>query len=871
MLELIKSVSKPIRYIGNEYNQRIKDLDKIRLRICLCFPEIYEIGMSHLGWKILYHIINKREDVYAERVFIPWGDMEKMLSSHSIPLYSLETKSPLYSFDVIGISLLYELTYSNIITLLKLSGIPIRSEERKDYHPLIIGGGPCAFNPEPLSDIIDLFAIGDGEDIIEEIIEAMLDLKKASANRKDKLKKLSEIKGIYIPKFFSKKLDLQNGLIYREATNNASKVIEKRIISFDKSYEYMENLVVPNTEVIHDRISLEIMRGCERGCRFCHAGFVYRPNREMNPKNIIDILGKAILSTGYDEVSLASLSTGDYSQLHKILPSIADFIQSNQISISFPSLFPSSLTEELLLEILKVRKTGITIAPEAATDSLRAIINKPISNEEILAAAELAFKNGWQMIKLYFMIGLPFEKEEDIREIANLCIKISELGKKIDSKSGQLNVTISSFVPKAHTPFQWAPMNTIGELLDKQILLKKLLERYKRITLKFQDPRISWLEGIFSRGDSRLNEIIISAWLAGARFDGWDEKFNFQAWQQAFEKLNLDPSIYLKSLPIDSILPWDHISIGVDKDYLISEWNKSKKGEITPSTDIHKCNQCGVCSPALLKQLISNAKKFELPQIFAKPSQQSDIHNKKIKCRISFKKKDTAIFLSHLDLYRMIRLILKRANLPISYSEGFHPMPRISLAPALPTGIASEESFFDIILYEYENPNNILAKLNNVSIPGVIFSKIALIPLNSPSINSYITHSLFSFKLDDPVFQEYFFTSSKDLLLLMHKRKWEWFSEKKDFFILKKDKRINLINHIEAISFKEKEFILIILLKMLPDCSVNITTLLDAIYPEIPIPFSLTHESFLIEKKGKKLGIFDYENEIINLCKKIYN
>lgn len=871
MLELIKSVSKPVRYIGNEYNHIIKDLDKIKLRICLCFPEIYEIGMSHLGWKILYHIINKREDAYAERVFIPWDDMEKMLSSHSISLYSLETKTPLYSFDVIGISLLYELTYSNIITLLKLSGIPIWSEERKDYHPLIIGGGPCAFNPEPLSDIIDLFVIGEGEEIIEEIIDALLDLKNASASRKDKLRKLSEIKGIYVPKFFSKKLDLKNGLIYREATNNPSKVIDKRIISFDESYEYIQNLIVPNTEVIHDRVSLEIMRGCERGCRFCHAGFVYRPNREMNPKNIIEILEKAILSTGYDEISLASLSTGDYSQLHKILPAIRDFIQSHQISISFPSLFPASLTEELLLEILKVRKTGITIAPEAATNRLRAIINKPISNEEIFATAELAFKNGWQMIKLYFMIGLPFEKEEDIREIANLCIKISELGKKIDSKSGQLHVTISSFVPKAHTPFQWASMNTIEELSDKQILIKKLLQKYKRITLKFQDARISWLEGIFSRGDSRLNEVIRFAWLAGARFDGWDEKFNFQAWQQAFEKLNIDPSIYLKSLPIDSILPWDHISMGIDKAYLISEWNKSKKGEITPSTDIHRCNKCGVCSPALLKQLINNSKKFELPEIFIEPSQQINIHNKKIKCKISFKKKDTAIFLSHLDLYRMIRLILKRANLPISYSEGFHPMPRISLGPALPTGIASEESFFDIILYEYENPNEILSKLNKVSVPGIVFSKIALIPLNSPSINSLITHSLFSYKLNDPVFQEFFFTASKDLLLQMHRKKWEWFSSKKDYFILKKDKKINLLNHIDAISFKEKEFILILLLKMGLSSSVNIITLLDAIYPGIAIPFSLTHECFLIEKKGKKLGIFDYENEIINLYKKIYN
>jgi len=881
--EILNKVSKPARYIGAEFNQVNKDPSNIKFRIALCYPDIYEIGMSHLGWKILYHIINKREDSYAERIFIPWVDMEKIIKSHGFHLYSLETKTPLLLFDMVGFSVLYELCFTNILTALHYGGIPIKKDERKNYHPIIIAGGACTFNPEPLSDIIDLFVIGDGEDIINEIIDTYLEIKKDNPSRKDLLKSLSSIEGIYVPDLYEKKLDLASGLIYRTPKKNAPYPIKKRITENLNNINYPTDIIVPHIEVTHDRISVEIMRGCERGCRFCHAGMTTRPVRHKYPTIILNELINACNSTGYDETSLSSLSTGDYPYLESLLNSITDTVKRNQVAISLPSLFPASLSEKTILEILKIRKTGITIAPEAASENLRAVINKPMSNDEIFKAAEIAFKNGWQLIKLYFMIGLPNEDENDLKNIAYLANEISKLGTKQHPASGQLNITISSFVPKAHTPFQFASMNSIDQLIHKQNIIKHLISKNKKITLKLHNPYMSWLEAIFARGDCRLNSIIYQAWLDGCRLDGWEELFNYNIWFNTFNKMQLDPYTYLKQLPTNSILPWDHIHTGVNKNYLISQWEKSLKKEITKPTNIFNCNKCGVCNNDLLKRLINISKSLNTNQLspdtdsisstdkHPDKNESININAKKAKYRIIYSKTDQAIYLSHLDLYRNIKLIFRRSHLPVSYSEGFHPMPRISMGPALPTGVSTKEDFLDVILYEFLPPSYLLSQLNSCTIRGLQFISVDPIHLSSPALNAYITHSLFSFKLNDTSFKEYFLSSNIDELLKSHSSHWQWFFNKQNFFISKKksNKKINLLDSIESITLNKSDNAIYILLKINIESQANIIELLTNVYPNADIPASLTHLRYEIHQKGKKFSIRDYSNSSINIYRKL--
>lgn len=884
--EFLNKVIKPARYLGNEYNQINKNLSNIKFRIALCYPDIYEIGMSNLGWKILYHLINKREDSYAERVFVPWPDMEKRLNSLAINLFTIETKTPLILFDMIGFSLLYELCYTNIITVLKCSGIPVKKEERKDYHPLIIAGGACTYNPEPLSDIIDIFAIGDGEKIINEIIDTYLHLKKNNSSKKEVIKALSKIKGIYVPEFYEKNFDLITGLIYRIPKKDSQFPIIKRITENLNEIDYPTNLIVPHMEITHDRISIEIMRGCERGCRFCHAGMTTRPVREKNPSSIIEESLNAVNSTGYDELSFSSLSTGDYPYLNDLLPLISDIIKKDQIAISLPSLFPVSITENTILDILKIRKTGITIAPEAASENLRNIINKPISNDDIFKAAEIIFKNGWQLIKLYFMIGIPGENENDIKEIAYLANEISKIGYKIKPSSGQLNITISSFVPKPHTPFQYAPMNSIDQLISKQNIIKKLLSKNRKITLKFHDPYMSQLEAIFARGDSRLNNIIYQAWLSGCRLDGWNELFNYNIWIETFNKVQLNPNIYLKQLPTESILPWDHISTAVNKKYLISQWQKSLNKEITKSTNIYNCNKCGVCNDELLKKLITTSRsiKENIPTIIKTYSKNNEIihntpsineytiiHNKRIKYRIIFSKVNNAAYLSHLDLYRNIKLILNRSRIPVSFSEGFHPMPRISMGPALSTAIPSKEDFFEIILYNFLPPSYLITSLNTKTIDGLTFLSANLIPLSSPAINSFLTHSLYSFKLNDNSFKEFFQQNSDDELIKLHFNHWNWFYNNSNFFItkIKTNKTINLLQLIDSLNINKQDSTIYILLKINQDLHINILELLNNVYPNAEIPSSLIHLRYEISFKGKRYSVKDFIDPSISIYKKM--
>lgn len=594
---ILMQVEKPARYTGNEINMVVKDPKKVDVRFGFCFPDVYEVGMSHLGLQILYFFLNRREDTYCERVFAPWVDLEKIMREKNIPLFSLETQENIKNFDFLGFTLQYEMSYTNIFNMLDLAGIPIFSADRSEEDPIIVCGGSCAYNPEPLAEMVDFFYLGEGEVLYDQIIEMYKENKKNGKTKAEFLESLLDLDGIYVPKYYDVEYK-ENGEIKSFTPNHpkARKIIRKVVVTDMDNVFYPEKQLVPLVEVVHDRVTLELFRGCIRGCRFCQAGFVYRPVRQKKPDTLMEQAKNLVAASGHEEISLISLSTSDYTCFPELANGLLDEFKDKAVNLSLPSLRIDAFSLDLMQKIQEVRKSSLTFAPEAGSQRLRDVINKNLSEEDILKGCELAFSGGWNRVKLYFMIGLPTETEEDLLGIARLSEKIVDKYYELpkEKRSRPVNVVASSscFVPKPFTPFQWDAQNTYQEFGEKAKLVKSAITR-KQLKYQYHETKLSSLEGVLARGDRKVGRAIHKAWQLGCTFDGWSDMFDYDKWVQAFDETGVDMTFYAnRKRSFDEILPWDHISVGVSKHFLMNERIKAEQ-EITTPNCRQDCSNCG--------------------------------------------------------------------------------------------------------------------------------------------------------------------------------------------------------------------------------------------------------------------------------------
>lgn len=594
--KLLKKVQKPARYTGGELNSVVKDKNNVKLRYAFCFPDNYEIGMSHLGMKILYSVVNARDDAWCERAFAPWEDMEALMRENDVKLYALESGDALCDFDLVGFTLQYELSYTNVLNMLDLGGIPVLKKDRTSLTPIVIAGGPCVCNAEPMVDFIDIFLPGEGEEVTNDLVDLLIEHKERGSTRLEFLREAAKIEGVYVPEFYNVDYNEDGTVKSIENFETAPEKVNKRIVSDMNSAHYPKDFVVPFIDVVQDRTVGEVFRGCTRGCRFCQACFITRPIREKSPEVINEQCRKISDATGYDEISLCSLSTSDYTKIEELIPMLFGWALKENINVSLPSLRVDNFSDELMEELKKVRRSGLTFAPEAGTQRLRDAINKNVTEDEVLRTALKAFDGGWTSVKLYFMMGLPTETLDDIKGIADLAQKVVDTfyrnPNREKGKGVQVNVSCASFVPKPFTPFQWEPQDTAEMLIEKQ---KHLLASTtsRKIAISYHQSDTSVLEGVLARGDRRLGEVIYKAWRKGCKFDSWDEYFDFSKWCEAFNECNLTTEFYAnRRREYDEILPWDHMDYGIRKQFLIEENKKAHMSETTPQCRI-KCAACG--------------------------------------------------------------------------------------------------------------------------------------------------------------------------------------------------------------------------------------------------------------------------------------
>ena len=687
---ILPLVEKPARYINHELNSINKVKSNADINFCFAFPDVYEVGVSHLGIKILYSILNKIDGCAADRVYCPWPDMGDLLTKEQIPLFSIESRLALKSFDVLGFTLQSELTFSNILYMLDLAKIPIKRYERSDKDPLVIAGGPSASNPLPVSMFFDAILIGEGEEALVEIYEAVKKTRELS--REEKLKELSLIEGLYVPSIHK---------------DNTIKI--RKYNKFHTSENRHDNQLVPWIQPVHNRYTAEIMRGCSRGCRFCHAGYFYRPVRERNPEDIIKPLLEEVGKYGWEEAALVSLSSSDYTCIKDVLITLSESLKDDRANLSLPSLRVDSLDDDLINLLNRMGSKGLTIAPEAGSQRLRDIINKQLTEEDILYGVKIALANGWQLIKLYFMIGLPYETDEDVWGIVETVEKII----RISGKKLRLNITVSPFVPKPFTPFQWSAMDTRENLIRKVYIVKNALKRYKFIKMKYHQIESSMLEGVITRGDESVGEWIYAAYKNGAKFDGWDEHFDFANW----ENPDFDHMKMLGSRDSDKPLAWDRFDIGVSRDFFAEEWQKSETAATTPDCR-EACTLCGLCDSST-KPVYSEDTELKLPSM-SKPVEQ----NETFYYRFYYGKTDYLQYVAHLDVLRMFHRLLRVADIPLAYTQGFNKHPKLSLSAPLSIGVEGETEFVDVALCYMMKPEDIKEAISAVMPAGITISSV---------------------------------------------------------------------------------------------------------------------------------------------------
>ena len=743
--ELVLAAQKPSRYVGSELGAVVKDLSAARVRVALAFPDTYEVGMSNLGFRLLYHLLNDRPEIACERVFLPWPDMEGMLRERGLPLFTLESRAPVRVFDLLGVTLQFELAYTSALALLDLSGIPLLARERGDQDPLVVGGGPCAYNPEPVADFFDCFAVGEGEEVALEIADAVAQsgFRRGGASRREVLERLARIPGVYVPAFFAPRYDpVTRTLSAVEPLLPGHETVSRRVmpdLNALPTTAYTRPLV-PFMQTVHDRLPIEIQRGCTRGCRFCQVGMITRPTRQRDPRQVLALAETGLAASGYEEVGLLSLSSGDYAPLNGLLDDFLARWEGERIGMSLPSLRTETMSDGLARKIARIRKTGFTLAPEAATERMRAVINKGNREEDLLRAVESIFQNGWSLLKLYFMIGLPEERDEDvvaIGELARRCLSTARRALPRGQGSAAIHLGASTFVPKPFTPFQWEPMIGPAETRRRQALVTAALGgRNGAIQFKPHDSRQSSIEGALALGDRRVATAVLSAYRRGQRLDGWTEWFDEGNWIAAFEDCEREHGVGLdwfahRRRRLDEVLPWDRIDCGVTKAYLQKQLAAAHNQAEVVDCVVAPCTVCGACDYEVVKNRTYEAKDYApAPPPPARPPEPAF----RTHVRVRYAKLGRLVALSHLETLHTLLRAIRRARLPVAFSQGFHPKPRVSFGPALPVGVESRSEYMDLELIGAADPAGVLSSLRAELPPGLEGLQAELLDPRAPSI-----------------------------------------------------------------------------------------------------------------------------------------